>query len=461
MNFNFLTEKTDETNLLQQTHQYRTERSKRLFWAVATSILTRPLAVIIPWVTVPLFIGYLGKEGYGLYQSIGSLGAWLSLSNAGLGMGLMNRLSDCYISKDQADARKHVSTMVVGLLGISSIMFLLVGMLIPTVSWNLFFPTDDEVLARQVPWAVATTALCIIVSLPLGILQPIYSAYQEIQTLNIWDGLRRLVLLGSCLLIIYTNWRLPGVVLVTAGAGVPISLINTYFLFRNKPWLRPSFKLFDFGLMCSMLKQGMGFFLLQLSVVLLYQTDRMIIGNLLGQEAVTSYAVAAQLFMIIHGMFMLILGPLWPAIGEALRRGDIVWVQKFIRLCSALGILFVILIGVMFVIWRDEIMVYWTRRSDITVSPIIIIGMTLTFAMRIWIDTRATALNSLNIIKPQIVFWSIHAGISICLSVMGIMYIGIEVAAWSALIGGMASSFWGYRWMMRKYVYVMGKEKQF
>src|SRR5437867_10366397 len=90
--------------------QLVSERNQRLRWAFFSSLLTKPLAIVIPILIVPVFLKYLGTEGYGLFETIVSLTGWLALSNLGLAMGLMNTLTGCYVSHDRSFARRHVST---------------------------------------------------------------------------------------------------------------------------------------------------------------------------------------------------------------------------------------------------------------------------------------------------------------------------------------------------------------
>ncbi len=77
-------------------------------------LLTKPLATVITLVSVPLFLRYLGKEGYGLYQAIIAFSAQLALTNAGLSSGLVNKLTDCHVSGDRELARRPVITCRVG-----------------------------------------------------------------------------------------------------------------------------------------------------------------------------------------------------------------------------------------------------------------------------------------------------------------------------------------------------------
>ena len=94
----------------------RAARGRRLRLSIITSLLVKPLALVITAVTVPLFLRYLGEERYGLYESIGALAAWIALTDAGLGLGLINRLTECHVSGDDHLARRYVSSFSVAQL---------------------------------------------------------------------------------------------------------------------------------------------------------------------------------------------------------------------------------------------------------------------------------------------------------------------------------------------------------
>src|SRR5262245_30854345 len=91
-------------------------RTRRFIWSIITAFLTRPLAVVISLVTVPVFLKYLGGiERYGLYEAIGALAMWLAMTNAGMSLGLQNKLTDCYVSGDRELARRYVTAFMFAL----------------------------------------------------------------------------------------------------------------------------------------------------------------------------------------------------------------------------------------------------------------------------------------------------------------------------------------------------------
>src|SRR5213594_3301750 len=119
-------------------------RSARFKWSLFTSCLTKPLAVALPAITVPLFLHYLGPEKYGLYETVVSLAAWLGLTNLGLGLGLMNRLTDCFVAEDRAGAQRWTSTLFVATAVLLLLFALLLWATVPFIHWRALFGTQAQ-----------------------------------------------------------------------------------------------------------------------------------------------------------------------------------------------------------------------------------------------------------------------------------------------------------------------------
>src|SRR6266536_773589 len=106
---------------------HRSLRERRIKLAILTSILVRPLALLVPVVIVPLFLKYLGSERYALFELISALAMWLALSDGGLASGLVNRLQNCQVNGEEALARRYVSSLVVALGAVALITILLLS----------------------------------------------------------------------------------------------------------------------------------------------------------------------------------------------------------------------------------------------------------------------------------------------------------------------------------------------
>src|SRR5437762_4195538 len=86
------------------------ERYRRVALAAAASLLAKAVHSIVLLVTVPLAVGYLGAERYGMWMTMSAVIAMLAFSDLGMGLGLMNVLSQAHGKNDLTTARQAVSS---------------------------------------------------------------------------------------------------------------------------------------------------------------------------------------------------------------------------------------------------------------------------------------------------------------------------------------------------------------
>ena len=437
------------------THlDHRRERSRRLIWAIVTALLTKPLAFVTPIITVPLFLHYLGKEGYGLFENIGALTVWLTLTNAGLTLGLINRLTECHVSGDRELARRYVSTLVFVLLGTTIAVTVLLTLITPLIDWSRVFTVEYAEVLRDAALAVWVAAMITIWGMLFSIPQPIYSAYQENHRANFWDAAAKIVTLIACVLVVRTRFGLVGVIVAAAGISTLMRLLNTLVLFGwEKPWLMPTPRAFDRSLLFGTIKQGIGLFVIGAAAMSIFQVDKVIIGKMLGQDAVADYSVIGRPFMLVFGLYSLLLAPLWPMHGEALRRGDIAWVRRVLSLSVLAGCGGIVLCGVAMFFFGDRILALWTRGQFVSVSRPLVLAMTALFVLWTWMGSLSILLNSAGVLRAQMWFISLHALLNVILAVILAKPYGVTGVAWSMSITGLLTSVWGYPWMLRRYIF--------
>lgn len=432
----------------------RAHRLHRIKLSIFSALLIRPLSVVIPIVTIPLFLKYLGAERYGLYEAIGALALYLSMSNAGLTLGLINKLTDCDVRQDREAARIYTSTLTVTMVVFTIITMAIVTVLAIGVDWQRVFETTDPRARSEVPWAFWTAGTCVIVGLLIGIAPAIYAAYQETHRNNIWDGIAKVASLVACFVVVHTSWGLVGVILALSGVPAAVRLVNLVDLFlREKPWLRPDLRKFQFRALGSLASQGLLLFILAMSTVLLFQTDKLIIGVLLTPTDVTVYAIIGRVFLTAYGVYMMLLTPLWPASGDAVRRGDLAWLRKSLRISMLAGCGIMLLCGIALLIGGNKLLHLLPGGAGLHASKSLILAMTCAFIARAWVDGRSIILNSAEVLVPQTFFYGGHAAINVVVAIaLGRVY-GVEGVAWATPITALATSVWGYPWLVQRYIF--------
>lgn len=438
------------------------ERNRRLKKAWISSILIRPLSLLTTLITIPLFLKYLGNERYGLFESVGAMAAWLAATNLGLTMGLQNRLVKFEIAEDRQSAREHVSTLFFAMLAAIGVMLLLITLATPAINWTSLFKLTDPVAQREAPWAFWVAAVGTLAGLLTSLPGSIYFANQELHKNNLWDGIARVVTLASCFAITLTNLGVAGAIIALSLVPAIVRIVNLAVLFGvEKPWLRPSLRLFSPALLRSLAYDGVAIFMLQFSCAMLYQMDRFIIGTVRGMNELVGYSILGKLYISIYAVFMLFLHPLWAAYGHALGRGDVQWVLKFVRRSTLVGFAVVGSAGICLLFfgpWMFSRLPASDNQGQ-SVSASLIVAFTLSFLLRAYVDSRSTVLLAANVIRPQLLYYCGHFAVYVVMAVPAAYWWGAEGVAWSGPVSGVLTSGLGYHLLIRRYI--IGREKHF
>jgi O-antigen/teichoic acid export membrane protein len=434
---------------------HRARRLRRLKLSIASSLVIRPLALLIPIVTVPLFLRYLGVEGYGLFEAVGAIAMYLSITSLGLTGGLQNKLTDCDVSGDRELARRYVSSLWVALLVMTLVTVVAYSVLIPLVNWRWLLKLEEA--RSDITWAVWVAGMVTMAGLVASMPNAIYGAYQEFHRANVWEGISKVSTIVACIAVTFTPWGLVGVLLAVSGTPAIVRIVNLAWLFFiEKKWLSPKFGLFDWKLLKATASEGILLFVLQMSVVLLFQTDKLIIANRLGAQEVAGYAILGRLFIAAYGVYVILLGPLWPASGEAVRRGDIAWVRRTQRISQWVGMGISLAMGIALLTGGNLMRALLQRISgggEFDISANLICAVTATFMTRAWVDSRSITLNSTGVLAPQIVFYTGHAVLNFVVAILAVRRFGVEGVAWATPITAIVTSVWGYPYMMRRYIF--------
>src|SRR5205085_4710275 len=151
-------------------------------------------------------------------------------------------------------------------------------------------------------------------------------------------------------------------------------------------------------------KQGVGLFVISSAAMAIFQADKLIIAHFCGANDVATYSVIGRPFLVVFGVYSMILTPLWPAHGEALRRGDIAWVRKALTWTVVFGCASVAACGAAMFLFGDQILRIWTRGTMVSVPRNLVLAMTALFMLWTTMTSISILLNSAGILRVQMWF---------------------------------------------------------
>lgn len=307
-------------------------RSKKVNKHIIYSFLIKGYAMFIQFALVPLTLHYLDKFHYGIWLVLASLLEWFSYFDIGIGHGLRNKLSESLARKDFNLARTFVSTAyaLVSIIFIASIIvFALVN---PFLDWatimNVPHDVGDE-LRETVLFVFAFFCIRFI----LSILSAVLYAKQEPSINNVIGSLGSTIsLILIYLLSQYVESSFFWVAVVFSGSPLLVFLVFTIVLFLSRyKDLRPGLRYVDFKYSKQLLGLGINFFIIHISMLVMFSSANMILTQLFGPEEVTVYNIAYRYFTIailINGIVTL---TYWSPFTEAYVKKEFDWIRSSVK----------------------------------------------------------------------------------------------------------------------------------
>ncbi|MDE1176980.1 MAG: oligosaccharide flippase family protein [Edaphobacter sp.] len=378
-------------------------------------------------------------------MTINSLIAMLTFADFGIGNGLMNAISHCAGKDDREGARRYVSSAFFVLLAIACVFTAIFFASYPFISWTRIFNVHSALAARESGPSVAVFIASFLISLPLGIVQRIQFGYQEGFINNFWTIGASIAGLAGLILAIHLHGSLPWLIGAIVGTPVLALAANNISLFKERPWLRPRWMSFSREASREVLGAGLMFFVLQLAMAIGYQSDNLVIAQVLGVDSVTQYAIPLKLFQLIPTVSGLFMFSLWPAYGEAMARGDVSWIKRtYLRSLRLLAIS-VIPGALILTVIATPLIHLWVGRS-ITPTALLLVGLTLGSITNSFVGPISAFMNGTRLLMFQVVSWSLMAATNLGISIFLTKKIGLSGVVYGSVISQtvfiLIPSFW-------------------
>lgn len=112
-------------------------------------LIFKILSMGLSYISIPLFLKFLGKQDYGLWMTIFSIVSWIYTFDLGIGNGLRNKLSESFAKKDYINAKEYITTgyAILSIIAIIILFLGLIGIKISNITrfLNINFYTERRV----------------------------------------------------------------------------------------------------------------------------------------------------------------------------------------------------------------------------------------------------------------------------------------------------------------------------
>lgn len=410
------------------------KRYQRIIHSTAMAAAARGLNLFVGFISVPLAVGYLGRDRYGVWITISSLLAFLSFTDFGLGSSLLNALAAAYGRDDRRQAQRYVASAFWLLVVMAIVLWVPFAGASHWIAAQLFSAKGNSPLLSEAAPAVSIAITIFFLSFPLNLFSQVLSAHQQNAIVNICAMITATANLIAIVVVVACRAGLIWLVLAYSGCGLLVSLICSIWLFGYaKPWLRPSIRGVDSTMGRNLLGTGWKFLAVSVFWVINSQTDNLIISHFLGPGAVTPYSVAFKLFSYTVVFQSFAVFALWPAYAEARARNDIPWIRGAFKANVIFSFVSSLPFTIVCILFGQRIIQVWA--GDAAVPPFsLLVWMAIWNLLLASLSAATCLLNAFSRLTGMTIYGSVTAVVNIVLSIILVQRWGVNGVVFASIV---------------------------
>lgn len=244
-----------------------------------------------PLLLVPLFIRHLEAAEYGIWITTLSITGYFGLLNLGIAQVVVGIVTRNHSLGTVGDAARFLATAFTIYLALALTAWL-------GASVALLAACDAPGSGRAVNClALWITSSFFLAALPASLFLAALRGCKQVGEEQLFNAGAMLVRYTLTAAALVAGFKLAGIAIVHGLAGLIPGALAYFRLRRREPSLRVGVARFDRSLVAEIVKPSAWFVVLQVSGVLVWGVDTVVIAYFLGPAAVPSYAVPLQLIL--------------------------------------------------------------------------------------------------------------------------------------------------------------------
>ena len=390
---------------------------------VFASFGIKGISVLISFALVPLTIGYVSSELYGVWLTLSSILAWLSFLDIGLSQGLKNKLTEAIAQGNWKKGKSLVSTTYFTMMLIFFPLCIVLEVIVPLISWSNLLNVN-ACYEAEIRKTLFVLVAIVCTQMVVNVLVSVVAAFQKVALSNTFVPLGNV--LSLVIICVLTNLHEPSLVALAfslATMPVIVTIIASFILYLgNFKKVAPSISTINLSYIRNLFGLGWKFFFINIQVVVIYQSTNILISNVASPNEVTTYNIAYKLMSVVMMAYNIISAPLWPAYTDAYARNDYRWMidmrKKMFRILrySMVGcVLMAICSKFIYFVWiGDKVEIPFTMTAMVSLYVCIFC----------WSNLNGTLIAAMGRLKLNVIIMSIGMCLHVPLSFYLASFIG-------------------------------------
>ncbi|WP_421300351.1 MATE family efflux transporter [Aeromonas veronii] len=394
-------------------------------FVAGSSWIARFISVTVQIFCIRYVIDAQGYNGYSVFALLSSLLAWAVLFDFGIGNALQN-----YVSEKRTSGEEYYSYILFSGKLVLILLLLILIFLLPLSSiLSSWYLKSSDYLSVDEKWSLFSYSISIFAFSSVGsMVYKIWFAEQKGWQANIVIAISSL--LG--LLLVYLSSVTPeynSLQVIIIAFYLPQAIISfaclLYRLVDAAIELQKSRKVVSHFNIKPVLYRSSGFWGFTAIATVVLQADAIVLSQKISSNEIALYYIMAKLFGLAGFIYSALLQAVWPVCTELRMKREWGKLNALVKVNILVGSLFVLVSGIGIYIFKDYLLSMLSVKIENNISPWLFLLFTVYFILRVWSDTYAMLLQSMNVLRP--LWYIVPFQALICLSMQWFLadYFGI------------------------------------
>lgn len=299
------------------------------------------LSIAISFLQIRISLDFLNSSVYGLWLTIMSFTSWINILDLGFGNGMRNKLTEAIAVNDMLTARKYLSTGYILIGAIFLGVIIIISPLILFGKWQSIFNIAGNI-ASKIKLSLLIVFISVCLQFVLKLISSVYFAHQKVAKTDVFAFISQLAIF---IILIASKHFIKGSLLsfslIFSITPVIIYTVVNIYAFKNRfNQLKPSFNFFNKAYTKDIMHIGGQFFIIQVSSIVLYSVDNVLINYFLGPNNVTQYSIPFRYFSFSTLSFQMILPAYWSMTIQAAKEKDVTWINGAVKTLVLIWLVF-------------------------------------------------------------------------------------------------------------------------
>ena len=270
--------------------------------------------MIVSFILFPFIVHHVGLAASGIWLLISAITGYFGLLDLGISSSLTKHIAEYRAKEDTKQVNEVINTTFFLFLGvgvIAAIGLLVFGELFLTSIFNIPAELIDE--AKMIVYIVSISML---LRFPMGVFGGVLGGLQRYDItalVGIIVSIPRIVLIVAFLSM---GYGIVALVAIETFVSVIGWILSTYYAKRFLPSMSIKPVHFKKKMVTTLLTFGGAVFIMQVCGIIILQTDQIVIGAFLTMGAITFYAAAFKIYLLVRRVPELMLPSIFPAASE-------------------------------------------------------------------------------------------------------------------------------------------------